>query len=267
MAAAFAGSRDLIVWRHFLPPAASEGQLFPGAVAVLLIAAAVVTALAAHRASGARDGAAWRILRVATLAVAAGFAVVAACLPLSGPWSWRAGSWTVASATYVNKPLSVTAALIVLAAISTPAVGSAWRRQSALAFYTCASAATLVLCFGPRPTLAGIPVLHDAPYAWLMELPGFSEVRVPARFGMLFILCVAVAAAIAFARLTAIRPPFRRRLLAAAAIGAVLIESWPRVTLAAPPVPIAALDGIDGRTPVLELPLGIVERDIAAMYR
>jgi hypothetical protein len=108
---------------------------------------------------------------------------------------------------------------------------------------------------------------YRAPYYWLLRLPGFSELRVPARFAMLFVLCLAIAAAIGFARLTANLSPGTRRLLAAVAIVVVLLESWPRVPLAAPAAPIAALATIRDRAPVLELPLGIVERDIAAMYR
>ena len=46
-----------------------------------------------------------------------------------------------------------------------------------------------------------------------------------------------------------------------------MAESWPRVTLAIPAAPIAALDRIADRSPVLELPLGITERDIAAVSR
>jgi hypothetical protein len=125
----------------------------------------------------------------------------------------------------------------------------------------------LLLSVGPRPTLTGTLVLYRPPYAWLMALPGFSELRVPARFGMLFVLSVAMAAAIGFARLASTRSPLSRRTLAAIAVALILAESWPRVMLAAPAAPIAALRGIDDRAPVLELPLGILERDVAAVYR
>jgi hypothetical protein len=39
------------------------------------------------------------------------------------------------------------------------------------------------------------------------------------------------------------------------------------VRLVPPAEPIAALNGVDGRAPLLELPIGVVERDIAAVYR
>src|SRR4029078_9995518 len=43
--------------------------------------------------------------------------------------------------------------------------------------------------------------------------------------------------------------------------------SWPRCAWIAPADPIAALQGVGDDAPVLELPLGIVERDADAMYR
>ena len=84
---------------------------------------------------------------------------------------------------------------------------------------------------------------------------------------MLFVLCLATAAAIGFDRLTAALSPATRRTLAAAAVIIVLIESWPHVTLAIPVEPIAALSAIGGKAPVLELPAGITERDADAVYR
>ena len=85
-----------------------------------------------------------------------------------------------------------------------------WRFTRAPPF-SCSS-----FSLGPFPTLAGRRVLFRAPYAWLMELPGYSSIRVPARFGMLFILCLAVAAGCAFAWLTDRFSPYSRRILAAA---------------------------------------------------
>ena len=60
-----------------------------------------------------------------------------------------------------------------------------------------------VFALGPTARLMGERVLYKAPYAWLMLLPGFADgFRAPARFAMLVALCLSVAAALAFVRVT-----------------------------------------------------------------
>jgi hypothetical protein len=260
-------SPDLIVWRGLSRWTKPEGALFPGAVALLLIAAAVVIALRYAPVRPERDPGWARAARAAATAIGGIFLLAVASLGVVGAWTWNIGSTTVVSVSAIDKPLALAMAFMSAVAISSPTFRSVWKRRSTFGFYVFAAAVMLVLSLGPRPALAGSPVLFRAPYAWLMELPGFSEVRVPARFGMLFVLCVAIAAALAFARLTAAMAPARRRLLVSIAVVLVLIEGWPRVTMAEPAAPIAALTDLAPAAPVLELPLGITERDVAALYR
>lgn len=267
MTSVFAASRDLIAWQRLSQWSRPEGELFPGLLAVALIGAAIAAAVARFRPVPVRDGVAWRVARTATLTLGGLFLAVAASLPVFGAWKWAAGSRTLVSVAAMDKPLSIAALLILCAVVTTRPFRFVWSRRSVFWFYVFAAGAMLVLSFGPRPALAETPVLYRAPYAWLMELPGFSEVRVPARFGMLFALCVSVAAAAGFARLTARLSPFRQRTLAAIAVAIILVEGWPRITMALPAPPIAALQRIQDHAPVLELPLGITERDIAAVYR
>jgi hypothetical protein len=258
----------MIVW-HRLSEGKTllEGELFPGAVAVALAAIAAGAALLRRRELNAPDPRAWRIASRTAFALAALFFLAAASVLVLGPWKWTIGSATIASIGAADKPLSLSAALLALAIFSTRAFRSAWQRRSVFAFYLVAAVAMFILSLGPRPTIDGVHYFYRAPYYWLLQLPGFSELRVPARFAMLFVLCLAIAAAIAFARLTANLSPRSRRLFAAAAIVAVVIESWPRVPEAIPAAPIAALSAVGDRAPVLELPLGITERDADAMYR
>ena len=103
------------------------------------------------------------------------------------------------------------------------------------------------------------------PYTWLVWIPGYAALRVPARFAMLATLCASVAAALAFARLTP-RGRFPRLLLTGAAIAGLCVDGWMR------PMPLAAPPGRVILPPVrdavvLELPAdqGIV--DVGAMYR
>ena len=263
----FVASPNMIVWHRLSQPAALEGALFPGALALALFVAAAVLALATRPVAGAADARAWRIAKTSALALSALFFAAAASVLAFGPWTWTVGAATIASVGAPDKPLSLCAALLTLGVLSSRTFRSAWRRRSVFGFYVVAAIAMLVFSFGPAPAIGGVHYFYRAPYYWLLQLPGYSELRAPARFAMLFVLCLAIAAAIAFARLTANLSPRSRRLCAAAAIVAVVIESWPRVTLAIPAAPISALGKIGDRAPVLELPLGIVERDADAMYR
>ena len=70
------------------------------------------------------------------------------------------------------------------------------RRDRRLLFYLFAALLMTLLCAGPAPDHS-IAALWR-PYTWLTWLPGYSGLRVPARFFMLTALCLAVAAGLAF---------------------------------------------------------------------
>ena len=55
------------------------------------------------------------------------------------------------------------------------------------------------------------PALSQAPYGWLMRLPGFDGLRVPARFWMMALACLSVVAALAVNRLQGRSAADRRR--------------------------------------------------------
>ena len=110
--------------------------------------------------------------------------------------------------------------------------------RSAFVFYILATLAMFLLALGPSPTWMGRTIVDSGPYAWLMELPGLSSMRVPARFGMLMALCLSMAATLAFATLasasasTGASPsasPVNARRLRWVTVGlalAILSESW-----------------------------------------
>ena len=68
-------------------------------------------------------------------------------------------------------------------------------------FYVLAMLLMYILSMGPEPRFLGTPFMYRAPYSWLMRLPGFDAIRAPARFAMLAVLCLSVAAGLSFARL------------------------------------------------------------------
>jgi hypothetical protein len=117
-----------------------------------------------------------------------------------------------------------------------------------------------LLALGPVPAVNGRPLGVPGPYALLMHVPGFDEVRVTARLWMLSVLCLSVAAALVVARIGSVR--FRRLAAAAAAIG-ILADGWPRaIALSVPPAFLPRPSGI-----VARLGLPFQETDVKSMYR
>lgn len=240
----------------------SEGELWPGALAIVLIVAGL---WAARRVRGA-DLPRWgRRLRATALAVAVVMAGAASIPVLFGPVAYElAGLRISISDSY--KPLSIVAIFGGAWALTSSPVRRAFHDQSPFAFYVLATIAMWAFALGPTARVLGHRLLYKAPYAWLMMLPGFTEgFRVPARFAMLAVLTLSVAAALAFDRLTRARS-WRLRLAGAALIAAgIVAESWVQLPIHVPPQPLEMPAGLPHDAVILELPVGFVE-DFAAMY-
>ncbi len=246
--------------RRFHQP---EGELFPG-----FTAAGLVVLLLMHWLWTSKRAGRVPATCVALLVGAVGFIGVALSALVVGPWSIAIGKMMLVSVRVVSKPLSIGVLLFVLALAFEPRFAGAWRRRSPLMFYVLATGVMYLLCFGPRPRFLGETFMYRAPYSWLMALPGYDAVRVPARFAMLAALCLSVVAALAFARLTSSLRRLTRAVLAALVVSGVLVDSWigemPLPTL---PTRLQALESLPAGTAVLELPVGETGDDVAAMYR
>jgi hypothetical protein len=238
-----------------------EGQLFPGlTITLLAIAGGVLLYRGRLRTTD-------RVSTVARgCAVLAGIAgVVALVVFITGPMRLDWG-WLRISASLPYKPLSIAVALAAMAVALSGTGRAAFRQRSPLAFYLVAAAVLFMCSFGPEPTLLGTRVLYQPPYAWLMQLPFFEDtVRVPARFGMLAALALSLAASLAFARLI---PQSRKTWVLGIVIAAIVAEGWVRGLALLPPPPRLALPPeASAVAAVLELPLGQLLPDTAAMYR
>jgi hypothetical protein len=133
------------------------------------------------------------------------------------------------------------------------------------AFYAIATVFLALCSLGPKPTLAGHQFLYEPPYAWLLSFPVFESIRVPARLGLPVVLTLAMTAALAFNRLRF--APMTRRLLAIVFLIGVAADGWIKPVVL-PTMPDAwAASRADGFNAVLELPLGELPGDMAAMYR
>jgi hypothetical protein len=258
-----AASAELALWGRLLPEGHAESKLFPGLTVIAILAAAGVVMW--RRTRPARSPR--RSIRLALLAAAILFALVAASPLVFGPWRVQIGALVV-SVSRAHKP--VTLAFVMLAALgfSGARFRSAFERRSSAVFYLLAGAFLYLCAFGPTPTLFGVPALYKAPYAWFVQfVPGFEGLRVPARFAMPATLCLAVGAAFGFVRLSAsIR--HRTRLATAAVALGILADGWPvPLELHDPPAAFVPASAVAPRASVLELPAGTTIPDVGALYR
>lgn len=250
----FAAAPDLLIWGGRLGLARPEAALFPG---ITLLAMAAVAFVLTWRRDGALPAEApsrWHRPLVLVSLVAA---VVAFSVVLVGPWA--VGPLTVGN---FYKPFTIAVGARIAAFLTGPWVRRHWRDQSLVGFYVLATAAMYLLALGPEPRLLGRPLLYEPPYAWLMRLPGFDVLRVPARFVMLALLCEAALVALALDSWARGR---RRALVMALVAGGLVLDGWARLPAAAAPAPApAAWRDVDA---IVELPLGTPDADFGAIYR
>jgi hypothetical protein len=177
-----------------------EGELFPGAVALLLAAVGVLASAARLRAAtrsaaGSSHAPRWRrvIVGVLTGVLAVQAAALLAVIATGGV-SYRFALLAI-RATSVGRPLLVGLAAIIALAWLSPRVRVAARQacQSPIAFALLALVCAWALSLGPRPESLGRHLADWGPYAWLNDyVPGFDGLRVPARYGVLVTLFLAM---------------------------------------------------------------------------
>ena len=254
----------LLLWKRLSLVPRPEQEVFPGITAPLVILVACALALWRSRGLGAAHPRTQK-----TLAVFVGLALVIAASPLLfGPWKLSIGSATILSVGNASKPFTVAIWLAVAALAAGARARHAVANQSTFAFYVLAALLMYVLCLGPDPSINGQTFWYKAPYAWLMELPGFSSIRAPARFAALGTLCLSIAAACALTRLTRGVSQNRRTIAAAALCGLAVLDGWiHELELPVIPPRIHALERATDTAAVVELPLGDVMDDLRAMYR
>jgi hypothetical protein len=246
---------ELTVWGHQLLSAGNETAVFPGITIVVVAIAGAAYAFRRRRPGRWR----WTAVSGPAAAVCAVASAVALSALVVGPWSIP----HVLSVTVFYKPFTIASIAAVVLLACTPAIRSAWQRRSVTVFYVMAAVAMYVLALGPSPTFLGAPVLYEPPYAWLMRLPGFDVLRVPARFAMLGVLCQGVFAAVVLAQWT--RAASRRAgAVVALACAGFLVDGWAMLPVAPAPARVPAWSGVSA---VLELPIGSPAVDFGAIYR
>jgi hypothetical protein len=158
-------------------------------------------------------------------------------------------------------PGAMALALVVLGVVVS--VRRGWGSRAVFLFYAAAAACMLLFALGPNARLFETTFWTNAPYSWLMQLPGGHAFRVPSRFAMLLALCVAAGASLAFSRL--IRPG--RTAVAAAICAVIALEGFVfRMEIAPVPPPIGT-GGVGQGAVLLELPVGDTFAETSAMLR
>jgi len=251
------------LWHNVFPE--GKDNLFPGVTAIALVAAGALVLLRAH---SIRDTALSKSERWMRIALGAGVALSAAAIAASLSFGWIDS--TIAGIPF--RMTSVDRALVVLAlcgaplAAITPATRNALARRSPFVFYIAATALVAVLCFGPVLRVGEHNILSPAPYAWLMTLPGFDELRVVTQFKMFGVLSLSVAAGLAY---VSVRPAHRTAAGAFCLLIAIgfLADGWMQsVPMASAPERWTEAEPADRHEPILELPLG-PDSDYAATFR
>jgi hypothetical protein len=194
------------------------------------------------------------------------------------------GLFTLRMSDVTQLLLRAAIAFVLLLALSP----SARRRTAAFmrdrGFFLVALVAAAWLSLGPSPRSFGRPVDLIGPYGWLFDyVPGFEGVRVPARFGMIVALMLAVLGGYGAAALSRWRIG---RPLAAALAAVFLLEgtalpflvngTTPPAGFAAPEARVYrparaprlyhAIAALDPDAIIAELPLGQHDFDLRATY-
>jgi hypothetical protein len=249
---------DVWLWGWLHTVQRPEGELFPG----LTIVALVLFGLLAARpfaTSAEPTRTRWWLRRV----FGAAFLLFAAAslLPIYyDSWRLTIGGVRLLSVARADKPVTLAffSGLAWLALM--PRVVAATRERRPLVFYSLAAFMTWVFALGPDPLFFSHRALYQAPYGWLMRLPAFDGLRVPTRFWMMTLVCLAVIAALALNRLQG----RSRRIVAIVAVAGLLLDGWPRtIPVFAEPEHRPAPPGVSAR---LDLPTND-DADAAVLYQ
>ena len=255
-------SGDVWFWRALLPQGTDD--LFPGVTAVLIVCVSAIT-LIARTPRPSASVAAIRLARI-ILSIALTLATLAVCTTLAvGPWATTLMGFVVRMRD-LNRALIVGAVCLVSLVALSPRARRSLTRRDPFVFYVAMTAVIALLCCGPVVRAGEAVIFDPAPYKWLMALPGFQELRVPTRFWMLGVMCLAVAAGLGYA---AIRPEHRVRatLAFSAILAGLAADGWmPTMRMALPPQLWAEVETAGRPEPVLELPIG-PDWDFAATFR
>ncbi len=175
----------------------SEGQLFPGIVPVVvaLVGLACLAAALRRRTAGTAPTRGWRLALAASVSLIGVAAIELVRFELfAGRRIWRvreAWPW-LSDIRHVFLVIGACAAILV--AVSPRARAAArLALRSGRVFFAALFCFAVWMSFGPLVTTLEHGIAADTLYGWFYRtVPGFNGLRVPARYGMLAMLFLAV---------------------------------------------------------------------------
>jgi F5/8 type C domain-containing protein len=253
------------LWPHVLGDTSTELDLFPGVTSVVLILGA---AIVWWRRRGALDDATpnRRLLaRNVLTALATVLALAAVMTMVIGSWRFDIGPLRVSMGDG-TRGIAGAILLGLGAAACTRRSQRLLASRPAIVFYAGTTIVVMGLACGPVLAYHSKVLLDPTPYRWLMRMPGFSGLRVPARFWMMGTMCLGVAGGLAFARLVPASAQWRS-LACAAVVCGLLADGWLRaMPMGQVPEAWPIVEPPSRAAAVLELPLG-PDFDAAATFR
>jgi hypothetical protein len=259
-----------------------EGELFPGAIPLLL---ALVGIVAAARTSTVRDARNTRTIIARVLSVVAVLHTLAATVTILlrrltlDFWLFDV---RLGNVTQLLLRAAVAYGIALYLSPSMRVRASAFMRSGG--FFVVALIAAVWLSLGPSPQVLGRPLDLASPYRFLWTyVPGLEGLRVPARFAMIVALTLAVLGAVGAAAVARLRHGV---ILLAVLMAFFLYEAGaaPFVVNGTSPVPGLATPSarleLPRRAPLIyravgqlptdaviaDLPLGQADYDLRAMY-
>jgi hypothetical protein len=192
-----------------------EGQLFPGfTISVMAAAALFASAGATHRDEILRAGE-----RLGVWALAIACCVLTALLL---GWTLRLPGMKVTSLARAAWITCALATVLFTLSQQLRTRACAWLATSA-AFFSLATVFAVIMSFGPEIRAGGRLIFGTNLYAvFYRYVPGFDGLRVPARFGMIVALALAVLTGFAASRLASAG----RHSVAWIAAALIVFEAW-----------------------------------------
>jgi hypothetical protein len=269
VAALATAAKDLSLWGWVARFQRPEGQLFPGLwlPSIAITSACLALALGGVRSAAVERWRSIRTVRILLAVIAAAQLVAVAVIGFAGGWKWKIAGVRL-SISSVEQPLAI--GLIAVALLIAVRARDRDGRSGLALFYGSSAFAMWMLTLGPVPRFFGRPILSAtwgalAPYTWLLALPGFDSLRAPARYWMLAVLCLAVAAACLLARVLPATRSWRHAIVALLACG-ILSDAWASALPVVPASRIWNCPKPPGETTALALlPLGDTRIDLTAM--
>jgi hypothetical protein len=269
-----------------------EGELFPGFVAVGLAVIGVTFRRGSDRTRPTNDVGRvvsdpprWRRILVYLLAATAAIHTLLAVVTLlERRVVFAVGPIAIQASDVTQLVLRTLVAFILILALSPAARARTAALMRDRGFFLVALVAAAWLSLGPEPRTLGRPLDLAAPYGVLYEhVPGVDGLRVPARFGMVVALMLAVLGGYGFAAFGRGRRGVAVAAVVAAAFllegtnvpflvngaGAVTAYNTPDARVYPPArAPRIYVDGVarlEGGV-LAELPLGQLDYDLRAVY-